>query len=237
MKLSILVKRALVFYGYILLVWLMALAFNFKLNANSKYAYYAKTDGEFMLKFDAYLNQSLNAIANMQTWLRENNVPTPLFSKKNLDTSKNTLCVGIITRKRLGNRFYTMQTVASLLTRVKIEYQDRISMTLLNVNEDFVPHSDLVYLGNLIEIVNVSSMPFNNNKFRILKVRESLDYAAIMRYFYANRTSCKYVLLVEDDSIAAYSWYDRISETLDSLHQNGVRHTNNSLKHFVCTTS
>ena len=38
-----------------------------------------------------------------------------------------------------------------------------------------------------------------------------------MDYFYTNRSACEYTLLLEDDSIAAYEWYEKIRSVLSVL--------------------
>ena len=134
------------------------------------------------------------------------------------------LAIGVMTKFRLGERFYTVQTVASLLSRVKLQYQDRVSMTLINVNRDSFKHQDLNYLNGLIDTVKIDfdfnetfrDRPdhINEKTINYLKVKEAHDYAKILDYFYTNKTECKYTLLLEDDSIAASDWFDKIDEVL-----------------------
>ena len=92
-----------------------------------------------MLKFDAYKNQSLFALKHIHEWLHVNKIEKPIFNRQqtmNDDNKKQTLCIGIMSMKRLGQRFYTIQTVTSLLTRVKFKYQDRIVINILNLNKN-----------------------------------------------------------------------------------------------------
>ena len=211
---------------YFLLSWLLTLIYNLHFNSDSKHAYYVNTEAEFMLTFDSYLNQSLKSISQMKQWLHSNNISTPIFNRQTLDSSQNTLCVGVITRQREGARFYTVQTVAALLTRVKLKYQDRLSISLMDINRNSSQHADLAYLYGLIDVVQMpfSKLAYPNHTelfYRGLyffdKIKEAYDYSRILDYFYQNKTECDYVLLLEDDSIAAYDWYDKISAILSRL--------------------
>lgn len=48
-------------------------------------------------------------------------------------------------------------------------------------------------------------------------MKESADYIYAMAYYSSSNLQCKYVLLLEDDSLPAPDWYDRIMEALDPL--------------------
>jgi hypothetical protein len=216
MKYKLLFKKKFYLYYYIISTWVY-LACNLKLSPNSKYKYYAKNDADFLRPFNAYMNESLLAIAQMNEWLNVNNIQKPLFNRKYLDQSKNTLCVGIITKKRLDNRYYVVQTVASLLSRVKLNLDDRVSISLIDASRNR-SHDDLIFIDNLIEKFHLP--PQENyflRRYGFKKFTESYDYAKIMEYFYKNKPECKYTLLLEDDSIAAYDWYHKIDEALNSL--------------------
>ena len=199
---------------YLGLAWLLAFTYNFNFNSNSKYNFYAKNDADFMHTFDTYLNESLNAIKHIEEWILMYSIDKPLFNNIINDTA-NQLCVGIITKKRHATYFYPVQSVASLLTRTKLKYQANIFITFLNVDDEPLKHDDLIYLDNLIGSVQVPAMNKDWNKTKLVpKVKEAFDYAKIMEYFYTNKTACKYALLVEDDSIAAFEWYEKIYEAL-----------------------
>ena len=51
------------------------------------------------------------------------------------------------------------------------------------------------------------------------------DYAKIMSYYYANRTMCSHVLLIEDDAIASHEWYEKVNEALHLIehHKNETK--------------
>ncbi len=172
---------------YIVLAWLLILTYTFHFNPNSKYKYYVKTNAQYMRPFDAYKNESLFSLDLMQHWLRENNIEKPIFNKLLSENNrKSILCVGIMSMRRVSSfnsrhRFYTMQTVVSLLTRVQLKYQDRILINIFNLNRNksvaIDEHRDLVLLDNLIQIVDIDMPPidkntsvFKKNYFVFLKV-------------------------------------------------------------------
>ena len=177
------------FLAYALVTWSFALVYNLKLNSNSKHTYYAKNDADFLLTFDAYQNQSFAALKRLQAWLESNGVEKPLFNRKRLytDNGDPTVCVGIMTMRRVGSRFYTIQTVTSLLTRVKLKYQDRIVITLINVNKNKTLHEDLVLLDNLIELIHIDKPNKTHNYANALyfpKAKELHDYARVMEFYF-----------------------------------------------------
>ena len=116
---------------------------------------------QFMLKFDAYKNQSLVALHHIHKWLHVNKIEKPIFNRSQND-DKQTIWIGIMNMKRLGQRFYTIHTVASLLTRVKFKYQDRIVIYILNLNRNMSLHQDLILLNGLIQVVDIT-LPKNDN--------------------------------------------------------------------------
>ena len=137
---------------------------NIYFNSNAKFKYFAQSDAQFMLKFDAYKNQSLVALQHIHNWLQVNNIKKPIFNRRQLakNDDKQTLCIGIMSMRRLGQRFYTIQTVTSLLTRVKFKYQDRIVINILNLNKNMSSHHDLIFLNGLIQVIDIS-LPKNDN--------------------------------------------------------------------------
>jgi hypothetical protein len=173
---------------YIVLTWLLILTYNIHFNPNSKYKYYVKSNAQYMRSFDKYKNESLISLDLMQQWLKENNIEKPIFNKLLNRNQKNILCVGIMSMRRvmsssfkLKHRFYTIQTVVSLLTRVQFKYQDRIAINIFNLNRNksiaLDEHRDLMLLDNLIQIINIDMPPtdkntsvFKKNYFVFLKV-------------------------------------------------------------------
>ena len=147
---------------YVALTWSVALIYNLYLNTHSKYRYYVDNDADFMLRFDAYVNESLDAVRHIDEWTLMYGIDKPIFSSAPTDLSQSTLCVGIITKERRGHYVYPAQIAASLLTRTKLSYQDRVLITFVNVDE--APSHDLLRVEHLISIVNIGSQAWVRRK-------------------------------------------------------------------------
>jgi hypothetical protein len=236
-------NRSKLIISIIPVTWLLILTYNIHFNPNSKYKYYVKSNAQYMRSFDKYKNESLISLDLMQQWLKENNIEKPIFNKLLNRNQKNILCVGIMSMRRvmssssfkLKHRFYTIQTVVSLLTRVQFKYQDRIAINIFNLNRNksiaLDEHRDLMLLDNLIQIINITDMSESNSSNVIQpvhkinsiysltypKAQELCDYANIMKYYHVNRTECDNVLLLEDDSIASHDWYEKICNALNKI--------------------
>ena len=199
------------FLIYITLIWALVVYINKNLNPNSKHSYYVKSDEEFMIKFNSYLDSSLSSLAELKKWISENYKQASLASPndslfnnlalvkrtKDASSSNKILCVGMISKKRLGDRLYPIQTVVSLLTRVKLKYQDRILLDIFNMDKAAALNTDLNFVNSLVNIVNVNTnVDFS---MQIPKVKEAFDYASVMEFYANERTECDYVALIEDD--------------------------------------
>jgi hypothetical protein len=131
----------------------------------------------------------------------------------------------------MGRHLYSIQTVASLLTRFKYYNQNalhnKIQISLLNVNTNPNDNEELNLMHGLLDIVNFTSSTFtsknknDNIQWSVLsyapKLKEMYDYANIMTYYHVNRTECDNVLLLEDDSIASHDWYENICNALNKI--------------------
>jgi len=122
----------------------------------------------------------------------------------------------------MGTHLYSIQTVASLLSRVKYFKNDNnknIQISLLNVNSKSRQHEELPLMQDLLHIVNFTHDDnINwNSFFDYPKLKEMYDYARIMAYYHSNRTMCDNILLIEDDAIASHDWYEKIVKALDEI--------------------
>jgi hypothetical protein len=131
----------------------------------------------------------------------------------------------------MGRHLYSIQTVASLLTRFKYYNQNalhnKIQISLLNVNTNPNDNEELNLMHGLLDIVNFTSSTFtsknknDNIQWSVFsyapKLKEMYDYANIMKYYHVNRTECDNVLLLEDDSIASHDWYEKICNALNKI--------------------
>ena len=173
----------------------------------SRSYYYVNTNSEFLRKFEVYNNSSLTALKNIEEWMIENRNKTKvkLFKHEIKQVKDKLFCVGVISKERKGINT-VIPSVLSLLTRINLKYEDKIDLTLFNVDDD-TRRDDLIGLSNLVYIENI----INSFGSRIQsyaynpKVREEADYAAVMKRLHGKK--CEYALILEDDSIASWSWY------------------------------
>ena len=192
-----------------------------------KFKYYVKTDNEFIANIDKYLNSFKTAKNDMLKWLDTNYSEAGLSSKddclfKKTNLSNNVICVGIITKERFfQNRNYISQTAISLLTRTKLRHNTNLTFIIFNVAGDKNGHSDLSFLGNLIHIEPVNSY-YGDKISDNPKVKEAADYSKIMKIIY-DKKECKYGLLIEDDAIAAYNWYDTLIESINFIEKQNQK--------------
>jgi hypothetical protein len=87
---------------------------------------------------------------------------------------------------------------------------------LFNVANRPDQHIELKPIENLLKIIDV-------NKHSYLeiyqpKIKEAMDYAFVMQYFYSDfNDTCRNLLIIEDDSIASFDWYTKIIEGIESV--------------------
>ena len=200
---------------FILFVWIVVYIVNSNLPI-SKAFYYVNTDAEFLHKFDVYNNSSRVAVNKMNEWVHK----TRSQSKKKLfNQAQNTqdlFCVGLITKERKGINTI-LPSIASLLTRIRLKYENTVDITVFNVDDD-TNRADLKNISNLVNIEQLknsfgsSITPYAFNP----KVREEADYAAVMKRLYEKK--CLYGLILEDDAIATWDWYEKTINSIDKLN-------------------
>nr|RNA32468.1 hypothetical protein BpHYR1_004478 [Brachionus plicatilis] len=197
-------------------------------NPYSKLYYIFDTDKEFLDDINRYYNQSLIALEKIKKWKSENyqiaklrNSDQPFFNNYELirenGLKEGKLCVGIMSKQRpVTSHNYPLKTIVSLLSRVPLKYQDRILVTVYNV--DRIPlknRTDLVPLIGIVNIVdfkqNVSKLVDNFDGFK--KIKEAADYVTVLRHYY-NQDICDLILMIEDDSIPCKNWYNKIIEAV-----------------------
>ena len=198
-------------------------------NPYSKLYYFLDTDKEFLDDINLYYNQSLFAFLKLKEWKYQNyqianlkNADDPFFN--NFDLVRDNilkdkkLCVGIMSKQRpVSTHNYPLKTIISLITRVPLKYQDRILITVYNV--DKIPLKNRSDLSPLTGIVNIVDLEQNMSKlvdnfYYLKKIKEAADYVTVLRHYY-NQNICNLVLMIEDDSIACKNWYDKTIEAVD----------------------
>lgn len=198
-------------------------------NPYSKLYYFLDTDKEFLDDINLYYNQSLFAYLKLKKWKSENyqianlkNADDPFFNNHNLVRdnilNEKKLCVSIMSKKRpVSTHNYPLKTIISLITRVPLKYQDRILITVYNV--DGIPLTNRSDLSPLTGIVNIVDLKQNMSKlvdkfYYFRKIKEAADYVTVLRHYY-NQNICNLVLMIEDDSIASKNWYDKTIEAAE----------------------
>jgi hypothetical protein len=181
------------------------------------YSFYYKNDVEKLAKLEdqrrADSGQALNEIrAEMQRL----NMKGPLFTQP----GSKELCVSITSVARPGRK-YLSQTLAALLTRMPLRFQDRIKLTLFNAELDPSDHHEALGLSDLVNIVNVryekNLDPSKSTDVRRF-AKELLDYLYTTRETYA--MGCRYNLLLEDDALASTNWMEDLEVTLRKLEES-----------------
>jgi hypothetical protein len=219
------------------LFWLLAYAF---LYPEFRFKYYSKNNEEFLSKFEAYTNSSLIALNQLKAWLKKSNDLSLNKSTNKVIFNRsieNGLCVGILHKNRysIGRYYHPLMTLSSILTRVKLKYQDRILVSIIDVegytkSDEMDPIKDLIHINYLsLDPALIRDLSIHHNK-----VKEAHDYINIMRYYYSNyNKTCKYVLLIEDDSVACENWYEKVEEAIKYLNENKLANSWYCLKFFT----
>ena len=211
-------RQTLFLFAFAISFWILAYLFY---STDFRYYYYAKTDSEFLQRFENYATTSLSALKQARLWLKHNKYyeKRVLFNQSN----ENSLCIGVLYKKRIsiGNLYQPLVTITSLLTRIKLKYQDRVRISVINVENN--TNNELDLIRGIIHIVPLS---LNASLLKTIshyeKVKETYDYINTMKYYSENYNStCKHVLLIEDDSVVCKDWYYKIQYALEYINKNG----------------
>lgn len=155
-------------------------------------------------------------------------VPGPVFARP----SARQLCVGIASVAR-KDQPYLEQTVASLLTRVPLSYQDRIRITLYNLDDPPAKHTVARALASTVAVETPSfrtvdpDVPITRAN---IKTKEFLDYIVLLER--EQQHGCSHYLILEDDVLAARHWADKV---FDVIRQMGAAGGDYSVVKLFCT--
>jgi hypothetical protein len=204
---------------YVFFIWLLTYFLSFKFTFSTNF-YQVTYDSEFVDRFYFYKNSSEKALINLKKWMKENDRRTKLFNNA---IKSNLFCVGLVTKERVGFGKKYMQpntiieSVTALLTRINLKYEDRVNIMIFNV-DDNKEWKDLMSVSDVLEIVNIEN-PFVNliQKTHHAKLQEMSDYATVLKYLY--NKNCKYALVLEDDGIADWDWYEK---TIDAVYKLNI---------------
>ena len=200
---------------FVLCIWIFTIILSYNFSFSRNY-FRVNSDSEFLERFYFYRKTSEKAIFDLKKWLDKNNKTKKLFQRNN----NNSICVGIVSKERLGHPNIQPNTIipsiASLATRIKFKYENKVNIIVLNVDQN-KKREDLMALSDLIEIVDLEN-PISPLRFEAQhpKVKEMSDYAFILKWLH--KRSCAYVLLLEDDAIASYNWYEKTIDAITKLN-------------------
>lgn len=170
--------------------------------------------------------ESLEALAQMEAFAKAKGHPLPLFNRP----TARRLCVGVVSVRRLATEdgqplAYLSQTMAGLLTRIPWHLQDRLRITLYNVDADPEGHAEAKAISRLVHTVSpdYGRMTGGLTAQDILAqggviYKENLDYQAAVQHQLS--LECQYSLLLEDDSLAAPDWYAQVEQVIDALSKS-----------------
>jgi hypothetical protein len=222
--------EAFLLAGAFAVVWAVAVIYNFTYNnAYVKSKYVQKSDEQFLAKYDTYYKSSVSSHELMVKYLKTvANRSNLLFNEPhNNNNNTGVLCVGILSEERDSAQInYPFQTTISLLSRIKIKYEDRVRIDLLNVDSFRSKHlrADLSLLRGLVNIVDLKVNVAKSASYLFYrKLKEAADYANAFEYYARNRSECEFVLLLEDDTIASLNWYELLANALGQIVSNHDR--------------
>lgn len=158
---------------------------------------------------------------NMTKWLQERSdsnrfrfEPTP-ESGKSRSVRKKYLCIGVLTMQRQQALFNYLNTIVmALLTRIPAKHHDNISLVILNTDELSSHREELKQLSKLLYIDNITSRVYHPYE----KTKEAADYALAMKYLH--KQDCSNLLILEDDALAAYDWFQKVHEAIEYVGAN-----------------
>lgn len=147
----------------------------------------------------------------------------PVFA--NPDAKK--LCVSIASVRREKVK-YLEQAVASLLTRTPLSYQDRVQMTLYNLDVPASKHTAAKSLSPLIRVEDASYLSVDPNAGEISRdkilTKEYLDYITILSE--EEKRGCEHYLVLEDDCLASKNWVKTVMDIIQQVEKHGANYCN-----------
>jgi hypothetical protein len=195
-----------------LLSWLLFIHSS-RFNPLSKF-FYVQDDYElYSIRAKQLENSSFKAADDLSEWLRkQNRTQTKLFHPFERNGTR-FVCAAIMSKKRMeSNVNYANQAAMAFLTRTPYKYERVVSFTVYNVEKNPGDNSDLLKLSRLVDIQNVSTQVDDTSQPRL---KEIFDYSVILKSLYVNK--CNYAILMEDDAILSYKWFESVSKALKQV--------------------
>lgn len=146
----------------------------------------------------------------------------PAFANPNA----RKLCVSIASVKRERVK-YLEQTIATLLTRTPISLQDRIQMTLYNLDVPASKHTAAKSLSKMIQVQDESYLTVDPDvgpiTSRNVKTKEFLDYITLLTA--EERRDCDHYLVLEDDVLASKEWAKKVFGIISEVEKKGQNYS------------
>lgn len=173
-----------------------------------------------------YSTTAKKAFAEFSKWVDHSGYLKPgekLFSSP----TARDMCVGIVTMKRRGEkaqeRGYLTTLMMSLVTRIPWKFSNRISIRMFAMDKDkdeanFNPEA--IALSKYFEMSRPQPVDpiYQPESFRTPKeqvlFQEAVDYLSVLR---AMPADCTYSLILEDDAMASYNWFEKIERAMKQI--------------------
>ena len=201
--------------------WLISLIYFKFMNKYSKLYHLEESYQHFAQKSKQLEESSMRAQLNLEEWLLQNNYSSnkssfgPLFNSLNTSQTK-FMCVSILSKSRRGaTSNYVNQAIMSLLTKTPLKLNTQLKMFAFNTDEPNRPNTNLLNMKHLIQIININA---NQSLQSTPRLKEALDYALALEYLH--NESCQYSMLMEDDALIAFNWFDSLTRGLDYIRKN-----------------
>eukprot|EP01083_Nonionella_stella_P077866 212848_1 len=149
---------------------------------------------------------------------------TTTFNFNSGSARKTSLCIGMVTRDR--GHFYPTRAVASLLRGLtyarsrahrlmdpELPGQADVTVLICNVGKSVADHTELAPYENSLTFIQLnSSTKLSNDRVQRLHSAECMSECS-------RRTHADYVLMLEDDAVAARTFLPRALSQLQSLER------------------
>lgn len=156
------------FINILIIQWFICILFNY-FYTGSKFNHFHETYAEYLSR-KAKLEKSAFKARDYLV----SHTDHVLFNK-----SVNYLCVAVLSKNRVNSPVnYVNQAVMSLITRIKMNQKENLSIVLYNVEDNPNDNKYALELNKLIQVESLSS----NVNFSNVRVKEAADYALVSKF-------------------------------------------------------
>lgn len=211
-------------YIYLILIflnsWIIFLILARFILPSSKFYYYTNSYDGYLSRSKMLQESSVLANNKMKEWLINKNIRNHLFTNKH----DNYLCVSVLSKNRIGSDVnYINHALMALLTRTPSSYKDYIYMNVFNMETFPENNRNLFETSQIFDIFNISTMYSRNNISQLLindnlRVKEAFDYSLVLKWLHKKK--CNYSVILEDDAIISYDWFERLSDAIRTIKSN-----------------